>query len=209
MAPTSWRIIRAICVSELLFMSAVIIYDFYRTKKLNQSNQTTDTNKITKWIRGYKRLTYLYIIFVYIHSFSLVLSQTTLYGITDSNGCWIKININAQLNQTVKSILYCLLITRLMASYANTTHQYSLRKVIIPFYIFIGLHYIYSIVVNFFIGNDTYPYDPNLINSCAYAPDDSEKGRIYVPMILMDIIMSIICLILFLRPLHKLLKNTA
>eukprot|EP01084_Bolivina_argentea_P040467 74790_1 len=204
MAPLSWSIFRTIGILELLFMSMIIMYDFYHSMKAAQ-NITTNNTKKTKWMKCLHLFTHSYVIFCYMYSFNIVLTQNNAYNITDSQGCSIRISVNVVIFQTGKFNLYLLLITRLCASYSGSAHQYSMKLVIIPFYSSCALWYIYCWYI--FVSSNTWydiQYNASLIDSCEFIAH-------IIPMAawhLSDLILSIILLILFLKPLHKLLKNS-
>eukprot|EP01083_Nonionella_stella_P129758 393753_1 len=198
---TVWTIYRIFAAFELLILFIIIFYDHYQshsaqTKKLNPRNP--------RWTKTYRVLSEIFILLTLFYTINLVLSQNNAYHISSDYGCYVRIVVNSILYNTSKAALYSLLVSRLCASYDGTPFKYS-RSIIVSLFASIGIYTIYNavniitVMSGYFVGFDT-----SQISSCLFYARDVFSVLV---VLLFDLIISIILLVLFLKPIHKLLKQ--
>eukprot|EP01084_Bolivina_argentea_P153451 267559_1 len=208
MISISWTIYRVIALLELLFLTLIIVYDIYKSRKDASEHNTKTTVKKPKQQAKHIHillysLTRIYITICYIHSINLVLTQNNAYHISNNYGCYLRTIFSMIVYQTSRFVLYCLLLVRLYASYRTTTYEYSLKFIIIPLFVFILIFYMQTFKVVLHL-DWSIQYDPLTIHSCHYIqlnPFLLLIERLY------DMIISLSLCILFMKPLHKILKS--
>eukprot|EP01083_Nonionella_stella_P194489 717349_1 len=202
MTPTTWTIYRIVAAFELLILTIIIVYDHYQSHSKQPKNPVSPINP--RWTKTYRILSHIFVILAFLYTINLVLSQSNAYQISSDYGCYVRVVVNTVLYNTCKAVLYCLLVSRLCASYDGTPFRYS-RSIIISLFVSFGIYTTYAIVniitvmSGYFVGFDT-----SQISSCLFYATDVVSVLV---VLLFDLILSIILLVLFLKPIHKLLKQ--
>ena len=179
-----------------------------RTKSRSRSmsnRQTRDKKIIGRWSMILHSLTLLFIIFSFIVILILTLNIWSIFPMSYS--CDQIVYILCISFHCTKSIFYCILITRLQVAFGTSAYGYSNCQIYF-LYSFVIIYTIFICIGTPFLIYGTWLNDP--YNWC-HVHIFENKGA-YVPIgvlswIIMDMLISIVLLYLFQKPIRTLLSN--
>eukprot|EP01084_Bolivina_argentea_P154240 268899_1 len=190
------RTICAICIS-LIITGIIVNY-------INIYKSPPSIIKLSKEVNHWKSwlifLTNISILAFLLHGSSVGLIRFNIYPSNDTFCIWMT-RINIAIYHCSRCAFYALLITRIQISFKNSIYKYNI-KLIITLFIIIFIFFLVAITSNLVLHQASAYYDEQ--NACCVAIYAS-WGIIVSGSF--DFIYSIICLILFIRPLLKLRKQ--
>lgn len=164
--------------------------DKQRKRRKNSLLQTT-----IRWTKIGKTFTYLGLLFYIFQTLTITIQPFEPARSDESCDIW-EFFATAFYHWS-KSCLYALFIARLQIGFSNSAHSYSKQKIIYPLYI---LLFIYVIVATIADYTDVHSTWNNETKSCE--PEWAVWGLLLT--VGCDLFFTIICLVLFTRPLCKL-----
>eukprot|EP01084_Bolivina_argentea_P267387 453861_1 len=196
-----------------LVMCIITIYHHYAQyiSSISQRKSQSSRNLKLMTLFGFDsvkmldRLTTATAIVYILHGFGIALRSFHIYRSTIA--CWHAVNVSLLLFSTTKIFLYSVLIIRVDVSFGGTHHGYSRKYLIYPYLIFVCILYVIQIfrfLLKAIVIRDWAFYDAENDICISQLP----AGDLLYAFVF-DFTNSILCLVLFIKPIRKLLTSNS
>eukprot|EP01084_Bolivina_argentea_P267360 453815_1 len=186
-------------IGTVCTVSIIICVTIDTINNINNHNKTKHHTIESKWRLLLISITIVALLCYLFHSTSVSLIHANIYPPNDLFCTWLA-RINTAIYHCTRCTFYTVLIIRVYLSFNNSIYKYNVRLIICLF-IIVSLWWTFAMIGDLII-DGIGGYYSNDINSCQ--PIFQMYGIIMSGLV--DFTLSIICLILFIKPLIKLNK---
>eukprot|EP01084_Bolivina_argentea_P270877 460715_1 len=185
----------------VIFIIIAIIVDFINKTKYKSTDNNKNAESFTKTMRCESvssLFTITAMVLFLLHSSMVALIRLNIYPTDDIFCIWLS-RANTASYHALRCLLFTIFIARVHISFKDSVYEYNNRFIIIPLYIFVAVTFIFEMIQDLTTGNVSGYYNMD-IHACSAT---FETWGVLLSAFV-DFILSVITLILFIRPLIKL-----